>query len=177
MSPNRLSWRYVSASAACARAPSSTMRGWVAISVTARPAAARRRIREVLRIIIRLLLESPGTPGAFLFSRCNFHTRSGRPRRSRCREAGGRDSLIEAVNLVPDSLEKLVSNDLLDAFSWGEIRVEPLCQIALERSISDVTDILTTTIVAGFGSGFEQLGLCHQGTDLPALPLLVCRGQ
>src|SRR6266481_5445591 len=29
------------------------MRGWVAISVTAMPAAAPRRIREVLRIIIR----------------------------------------------------------------------------------------------------------------------------
>src|SRR5215468_10388921 len=29
------------------------MRGWVAISVTATPAAAPRRIREVLRIIIR----------------------------------------------------------------------------------------------------------------------------
>src|SRR5262245_52028142 len=33
------------------------MRGWVAISVTATPAAAPRRIREVLRIIIR---EPPG---------------------------------------------------------------------------------------------------------------------
>src|SRR6266446_9249874 len=32
------------------------MRGWVAISVTATPAAAPRRIREVLRIIIRELL-------------------------------------------------------------------------------------------------------------------------
>src|SRR6516162_5429784 len=32
------------------------MRGWVAISVTATPAAAPRRIREVLRIIIRNLL-------------------------------------------------------------------------------------------------------------------------
>src|SRR5260221_7525112 len=29
------------------------MRGWVAISVTATPAAAPRRIRDVLRIIIR----------------------------------------------------------------------------------------------------------------------------
>ena len=77
--------------------------------------------------------------------------------------------MIEAVNLVPDFLKDLVSNDLLDAFSWGEIRVEPLCQIAPERSIPDVTDILTATIVAGFGNGFEQLGLCHQGTDLPAL--------
>ena len=84
--------------------------------------------------------------------------------------------MIEAVNLVPDFLENLVSNDLLDAFSWGEIRVEPLCQIALERSIPDVTDILVATIVAGFGSGFEKLRLCHQGTDLPALPFLVCRG-
>ena len=55
--------------------------------------------------------------------------------------------MIEAVNLVPDFLENLVSNDLLDAFSWGEIRVEPLCQITLERSISDVTDILTATIM------------------------------
>src|SRR6516165_4612124 len=43
----------VSAAAACARAPSSRMRGWVAISVTATPAAAPRRIREVLRMIIR----------------------------------------------------------------------------------------------------------------------------
>src|SRR5262249_2539130 len=170
MSPNRLSWRYVSASAVCARAPSSTMRGWVAISVTATLAAAPRRIREVLRMIIRLLLESPGTPGAFFLV-----PRSGRPRRSRGREAGGRDPLIEAVNLVPDFLEDLVSNDLLDAFSWGEIGVETLCQIALERTIPDVTDILT--IVAGFGSGFEQLGLCHQRTDLPALPFLVCRSQ
>src|SRR5439155_10832480 len=32
------------------------MRGWVAISVTATPAAAPRRIKEVLRIIIRELL-------------------------------------------------------------------------------------------------------------------------
>jgi hypothetical protein len=62
--------------------------------------------------------------------------------------------LIEAVNLVPDFLEDLVSNDLLDAFSGGEIRVEPLRQIALERSIPAVTHILTATIVAGFGSGF-----------------------
>src|SRR2546430_1658757 len=31
------------------------MRGWVAISVTATPAAAPRRIREVLRIIIRAI--------------------------------------------------------------------------------------------------------------------------
>ena len=85
--------------------------------------------------------------------------------------------MIEAVDLGPDFLEDLVSNDLLDAFSWGEIRVEPLCQIALERSIPDVTDILTATIVAGFGSGFEQLGLCNQGTDLPTLPMLICRGQ
>src|SRR5215510_11334899 len=68
MSPNRLSWRYVSASAVCARAPSSMMRGWVAIRVTATPAAAPRRIREVLRMIIRLLLESADTPGAFFFS-------------------------------------------------------------------------------------------------------------
>src|SRR5262249_36757706 len=43
----------VLASAVCARAPSSTMRGWVAISVTATPAAAPRRIGEVLRMIIR----------------------------------------------------------------------------------------------------------------------------
>ena len=86
--------------------------------------------------------------------------------------------MIEAVNLVPDFLEDLVSNDLLDAFSWGEIRVEPLCQIALERSIPDVTDILSaTSLVAGLGSRLETLRLCHQGTDLPALPLLVCRSQ
>src|SRR6266480_7556826 len=32
------------------------MRGWVAISVTATPAAAPRRIKEVLRITIRELL-------------------------------------------------------------------------------------------------------------------------
>ena len=85
--------------------------------------------------------------------------------------------MIEAVNLVPDFLEDLVSNDLLDAFSGGEIRVEPLRQIALERSIPAVTHILTATIVAGFGSGFEQLGLCNQGTDLPTLPLLADRGR
>ena len=85
--------------------------------------------------------------------------------------------MIEAVNLVPDFLEDLVSNNLLDALSWGVIRVEPLCQIALERSIPDVTDILSATMVAGFGSGFEQLRLCYQGTDLPALPLLDDRGR
>src|SRR5258707_4295057 len=49
--------------------------------------------------------------------------------------------LIEAVNLDPDFLENLVSNNLLDAFSGGVIRVKPLCQIALERSIPDVSDL------------------------------------
>ena len=63
--------------------------------------------------------------------------------------------MIEALDLVPDFLENLVSNDLLDALSGGVIRVEPLCQIALERSIPDVTDILPASIVAGFGSSFE----------------------
>ena len=63
--------------------------------------------------------------------------------------------MIEAVNFVPDLLEDLVSNNLLDALSGGVIRVELLCQIALERSIPDVTDILTATIVAGFGGSFE----------------------
>src|SRR5262245_40931639 len=48
-----------------------------------------------------------------------------------------------------------------------------LCQIALERSIPDVSDVVTRTIVADFGSSFAQLCLCHQGTDLPALPLLL----
>ena len=63
--------------------------------------------------------------------------------------------MIEAVNLVPDFLEELVSNNLLDALSGGVVRVEPLREIALARSIPDVTDILTATIVAGFGSSFE----------------------
>src|SRR5262245_21119355 len=90
---------------------------------------------------------------------------------------GGRESLIEAANLIPDFLEDLVSNNLLDALSGGVIRVELLCQKALERSIPDVTDILTATIVAGFGRNFEQLRLSHQGAGLPALPLLVDRGR
>ena len=63
--------------------------------------------------------------------------------------------MIEALDLVPDFLEDLVSKDLLDAFPRGVIRVEPLCQIALERSVPDVTDILTAIIVGGFGSRFE----------------------
>src|SRR5207247_6468267 len=42
-------------------------------------------------------------------------------------------------------------------------------------SILEVTDILTAIIVAGFGSSFESLRLCHQGTNLPALPLLLDR--
>src|SRR6266481_918520 len=61
----------------------------------------------------------------------------------------------QALDLVPDFLEDLVSKDLLDAFPGGVIRVEPLCQIALERSVPDVTDILTAIIVGGFGSRFE----------------------
>src|SRR5207302_1225191 len=56
-----------------------------------------------------------------------------------------------------------VSNNLLDALSGGIIRMEPLCQIALERSIPDVADVLTISIVADFGGGFEQLRLYHQG--------------
>ncbi len=55
--------------------------------------------------------------------------------------------------------------------------MELLCQKALERSIPDVTDILTASIVAGFGNRFEQLRLRHQGTGLPALPLLADRGR
>src|SRR5438876_7264246 len=81
--------------------------------------------------------------------------------------------MIEAVYLAPDFLEDLVSNNLLDAVSGGVIRVELLCQIALERSIPKVADVLTVTIVAGVCSSFDQLRLCHQGTMLPALPLLV----
>ncbi len=83
--------------------------------------------------------------------------------------------MIEAINLVPDFLEDLVSNNLLDALSGGIIRMEPLCQIALERSIPDVADVLTISIVADFGGGFEQLRLYHQGANLPALPLLLDR--
>ena len=49
--------------------------------------------------------------------------------------------MIEALNLVPDFLKDLVSDNLLDALSRGVIRMEPLCQIALERSIPEVTDI------------------------------------
>jgi hypothetical protein len=63
--------------------------------------------------------------------------------------------LIEVLNLVPDFLEDLASNNLLDALSGGVIRVELLRQKALERTIPDVTDVLTATIIAGFGSGFE----------------------
>ena len=63
--------------------------------------------------------------------------------------------MIEAANLVPDFLEDVVSNNLLEALSGGAIRVELLCQIALERSIPEFGDILTATIVAGFGSSFE----------------------
>src|SRR5215470_4505796 len=52
MSPNRLSWRYVLAEAAAlALEPIRRMRGWVATSVRAAPAAAPRRIRGILRII------------------------------------------------------------------------------------------------------------------------------
>ena len=69
--------------------------------------------------------------------------------------SGGRDPLIETVNLVPDFLEDLVSNNLLDALSGGVIGVELLCQIALERNIPEVTDILRATIVAGLGSRLE----------------------
>jgi hypothetical protein len=52
--------------------------------------------------------------------------------------------LVEAVNLVPDFLENLVSNNLLDAFSGSVIRVEPLCQrrgvrVMAERHSWDVT--------------------------------------
>ena len=80
--------------------------------------------------------------------------------------------MIEAINLVPDFLEDLVSNNLLDALSGGEIRVEPLCQIALERSIPDVADVLTIRIVADFGGGFEQLRLYHRiATMDPKAPL------
>ena len=63
--------------------------------------------------------------------------------------------MIEAVNLVPDFLEDLVSNNFLDAFSGGVIRVEPLCQIALKRSVPEVTDFLIATMVTGFGSSLE----------------------
>src|SRR5262249_22501416 len=61
--------------------------------------------------------------------------RSGRRSCSHRRAPGGRNSLIEAINLVPnffenlvpDFFEDLVSNNLLDALSGGVIRVEPLC--------------------------------------------------
>src|SRR5690606_21119188 len=64
-SPNRLSCRYVSAAAACARAPTRTRRGWVASSVIAAPAATPRRTREILRFIIRepFRLRQPPTMG------------------------------------------------------------------------------------------------------------------
>jgi hypothetical protein len=62
--------------------------------------------------------------------------------------------LIEAVNLVPDFLEDLVSNNLLDALSGGVIRMELLCQIALERSIPDVSNLLTAIIVSFMSPAF-----------------------
>src|SRR5262249_19113057 len=80
---------------------------------------------------------------------------SSRRRCSPRRGAGGRDAVIEALNLAPDFFEELVSNSLFDTLSGGVIRVEPFCQIALERSIPEVADILTTSIVAGFGGSFE----------------------
>src|SRR5262249_49875783 len=78
----------------------------------------------------------------------------------------------------PDFLEDLISNNLLDAPPRGAIRMELLCQIALERSIPDVSNgVVAGAIVADFGSSFAQLRLCHQGTDLPALPLLLAPAQ
>src|ERR1700680_184569 len=79
--------------------------------------------------------------------------------------------MVEAIYLAPDFLENLVSHNLLDPGAGSEIRVELLCQIPLECSIPEVSNILSTTIIAGFG--FEQCRLCHQCTMLPALPLLV----
>src|SRR5262249_41918321 len=84
--------------------------------------------------------------------------------------------LVEAFDLVPDFLEDLAAHDLLEAFAGGIIGVELLCQIALERSIPDVGDVLTAGMAAGFGGRFEQVRLRDQGTDLPALPMLVHRG-
>src|SRR5262249_17350996 len=97
--------------------------------------------------------------------------------RSRRRETITRDAIIEALHLIPDFLEDLVANELLDALPRSEIGVELLCQKALERSIPSVTGVLPAVVVAGFGSRFEQLRLRHQGTHLPALPLLFERGQ
>jgi hypothetical protein len=85
--------------------------------------------------------------------------------------------LIKPVNFVPDFLENLGSNNLLDALPRRVIRVEPLCEIAPERSVPEVTDFLTVTMITGFGRSFEQLRLCHQGADLPALALLVDRAR
>src|SRR5262249_55713843 len=76
-----------------------------------------------------------------------------------------------------DFLEDLVSNNLLDAFSGRVIGVKPLCQIALERSISEFGYVLRGTIFAYFGASFEYLGLSCQGTNLPAPSLLVNRAQ
>jgi hypothetical protein len=67
----------------------------------------------------------------------------GSPRRG----AGGRDALIEALNLAPAFLENLVFEQSFRCLVRGVIRVEPFCQIALERSIPEVADILTTTSV------------------------------
>src|SRR5262249_9511543 len=74
-------------------------------------------------------------------------------------------------------LEDLVANDRLEAFAGREIGVELLCQIAFERSIPHVGDVLTASIATGFGSRFQQVRLRHQGTDLPALPMLIHRGE
>src|SRR5262249_45147559 len=52
MSPNRLSWRYVSADAAAlALDPIAMIGDWVASRVNAAPVAPPRRSRNVLRII------------------------------------------------------------------------------------------------------------------------------
>ena len=47
----------------------------------------------------------------------------------------------------------------------------------LSDAYPGVTGILPAVVVAGSGSRFEQLRLRHQGTHLPALPLLLERGQ
>ena len=85
--------------------------------------------------------------------------------------------MIETIYLAPNFLEDFASDNLLDAVSGGVIRMELLCQEALEGSISEIADTLPATIVADIFRSFHQLRLCRQGTTLPSLSLLVDRAQ